>query len=336
MITFLYPYSAWLLLLPFVVRFVLPAVEGLYGDALSVPFVADFAAVSAKTKTNGLSLTRTGLTKRFWSCFVVYALIVAALMRPVQTGEPIRISNEGRDILMVTDISTSMQEDDFSFNGYRLSRLNAVKAVVSEFIKKRQNDRVGLILFGTQAYLQAPLTYDKASVLEILNSTDAGMAGNSTSIGDALGLALKTLKDTGGNINRKVIILLTDGENNDGKLSMAEATAMATEEGVKIYTIGVGGGRQSFMKAFFGMGNSSLDEQSLKNIAAETEGRYFKADDVKGLANVYNAINLSEPESSDENFVYPRRDIYYIPLLLAVITAAILMYAYQRRGYKNG
>ena len=332
MITFLYPDFAWLILLPFIVRLILPAVKGLYGEALSVPFVADFADISAQSKAKNSALTRAGLTRGFWVCFLIYSLLVLAAMRPVQMGEPVRINQEGRDILMVTDISTSMLEEDFSTKTFRLSRLNAVKAVVSEFVKKRQDDRIGLILFGTQAYLQAPLTYDRQSVLEILNSVDAGMAGNSTAIGDALGLALKSLKDKGGELNRKVIILLTDGENNDGRLSLPEATAMAAEEGVKIYTIGVGGGRQSLINAFFGGGNTSLDEKSLKRLAAETEGRYFRADDLKGLVNVYKAIDLLEPESSDENFVYPRQELYYLPLLLAVLLVSVMMYAYQRKG----
>lgn len=332
MIIFLYPYFVWLLLLPFAVRWLLPVVKGSYGDALSVPFAADFADISAQSKAKNISLNKAGLTRGFWACFLIYAMLVCAAMRPVQTGIPVRISNEGRDILMVTDISTSMLEEDFSTRNFRLSRLNAVKAVVSEFVKKRQDDRIGLILFGTQAYLQAPLTYDRQSVLEILNSVDAGMAGNSTAIGDALGLALKSLKDKGGELNRKVIILLTDGENNDGSLSVPEATAMATQEGVKIYTIGVGGSRQSLLNSFFGVGGSSLDEQSLKQLAAETEGRYFRADDLKGLVNVYKAIDLLEPESSDENFVYPRQELYYIPLLFAVLLVSVMMYVYQRKG----
>ena len=332
MITFLYPYFAWLILLPLVVKIILPFVKGSYGDALTVPFAADFADISAQSKAKNISLTKAGLTRGFWACFLIYSLLVLAAMRPVQMGEPVRISNEGRDILIVTDISTSMLEEDFSTRNFRLSRLNAVKAVVSEFVKKRQDDRIGLILFGTQAYLQAPLTYDRQSVLEILNSVDAGMAGNSTAIGDALGLALKSLKDKGGELNRKVIILLTDGENNDGKLSLPEAADMAAQEGVKIYTIGVGSGRQSLINAFFGGGNASLDEKSLKHLAAETEGRYFRADDLKGLVNVYKAIDLLEPESSDENFVYPRQDLYYLPLLAAILLAAILMYVYQRKG----
>ena len=332
MITFLYPYFAWLLLLPFAVRWLLPVVKGSYGDALSVPFAADFADISAQSKAKNISLSKAGLTHGFWACFLIYAMLVCAAMRPVQTGMPLRISNEGRDILMVTDISTSMLEEDFSTRNFRLSRLNAVKAVVSEFVKKRQDDRIGLILFGTQAYLQAPLTYDRQSVLAILNSVDAGMAGTSTAIGDALGLALKSLKDKGGELNRKVIILLTDGENNDGSLSVPEATAMAAQEGVKIYTVGVGGSRQSLLNSFFGVGGSSLDEQSLKQLAAETEGRYFRADDLKGLVNVYKAIDLLEPESSDENFVYPRQELYYIPLLLAVLLASVMMYVYQRKG----
>ena len=163
------------------------------------------------------------------SCFV---FIVLALMQPVKTGEPERLNNKGRDILLVTDISTSMLEEDFEYNHRRLSRMEAVRAVVSDFVKNRANDRLGLILFGTRAYLQAPITFDKQAVIDILDTMKAGMAGQSTAIGDALALALKTLRGTKTDKDNQVIILLTDGENNDGKMSVAEAIELAKGEGV--------------------------------------------------------------------------------------------------------
>jgi Ca-activated chloride channel family protein len=155
-------------------------------------------------------------------------------MRPILYGEPVPLKTEGRDILLISDISTSMREPDFAYQGYRLDRLTAVKVVVSDFVKKRLNDRLGLILFGTQAYLQAPLTHDRQTVLEVLQSADAGMAGDSTAIGNALMLALKALQQAGAT-DRKVIILLTDGENNDG-VPMAQAMDAVRQAGVTVYT----------------------------------------------------------------------------------------------------
>ena len=332
MITFLYPYLVVLVLLPFAVRYLLPRVKGLYGDALQVPFLHDFAAINEKSGQRVGSISGSDkLSLSFWLWFLVWVLLPLAVMRPIEVGEPIRIKNEGRDILMVTDISTSMLEQDFALQGRRLDRLTAVKLVASDFIKKRPSDRIGLVLFGTRAYLQVPLTYDKASLEEVLMSMEAGMAGNSTAIGDALGLGLKSLQNEDKESkNNKIIILLTDGENNDGKLSLPEAIQLAKKEGVKVYTIGVGGGSFSLANAFFGIKTSSLDEKSLKELADETKGRYFRADDVAGLLNVYKAIDALEPKETEENFIYPKTELYYVPLLSAIILAMILAYTYRR------
>ena len=137
--------------------------------------------------------------------------------------------------MLVLDISTSMLNQDFFINQQRIDRLTAVKKTASDFIKKRANDRIGLVLFGTRAYLQSPITFDKAAISNILWSTDAGMAGTSTAIGDAVGLALKTLRKEKNKSGDKIIILLTDGENNDGSLSMPEVLKLAKDENIKIY-----------------------------------------------------------------------------------------------------
>ena len=196
MIVFAYPLAFLLLIVPFAVYFLTPAVKGMHGDALRVPFIADLKRISvsagsiwANTKSDAK------LSSRFWGLYIVWLLLTMACARPQLLGEPIRLKNEARDIMLVLDISTSMVEDDFSLYGRRITRLEAVKNVVSEFVDKRANDRIGLILFGTRAYLQSPLTFDKASVKDILWSMKAGMAGDSTSIGDALGLALKKMRE---------------------------------------------------------------------------------------------------------------------------------------------
>lgn len=332
MIVFEYPFLFWFLLLPFVVRYFFKSVKGMYGDALKIPFIKDFEEIKKQNQryTVFQKDNINSLNQRFWSLFVLWFLLVCALAKPILIGEPVKVKNEGRDILMVTDISTSMLETDFYFQNRRLSRIDAVKAVVSDFVTKRLSDRMGLILFGTRAYLQVPLTFDKNNLNNILLQTDAGMAGNSTSIGDALGLALKTLKENSLPTDQKVIILLTDGENNDGSLSLPKAVELAREEGVKIYTIGVGSEGFNLANAFFGISNSGFDEKSLQEMANETKGRYFKATDLKELVEVYRQIDALEPVTGDENYVFEKKQLFYIPLLMAFLLSVYMIYLFRR------
>lgn len=321
---FAYPYALILLILPFIWRAIMPIVKGLHGDALRVPFIRDIERVSIKSGSlwsMGQTNDEKKYSKLFWLLYLIWVLLTLAIVRPQWVGEPIRLKNNSRDILLIMDISNSMLERDFSIKGRAIDRLSAVKAVASEFIKKRTDDRVGLILFGTRAYLQAPLTYDKKSVNDILWSMDAGMAGDSTAIGDALGLALKTLKDTP-NRDNKMIILLTDGESNDGSLPLAQAIKLAKEEKIKTYTIGVGA-PNAFMSSFFGVrlqsAQSALDEKSLQELAASTKGTYFKAEDTATLQRIYNAIDKMEPSLNENRFIQETHELYYIPLLMALI-----------------
>lgn len=317
----------WLLLLPLIWSFILPAVKGLHGDALKIPFLSDLQKISS---TQGTIKPWSGqasmqLSWRAAILWLIWVLLVIAAARPQWVGEPIKLRSESRDILLVTDISTSMLEPDFVLGRQRIDRLTAVKKTAQDFMDKRIDDRVGLILFGTNAYLQAPLTYDRKAVSEILWQTDAGMAGQSTAIGDALGLALKTLKDTP-NPERKIVILLTDGENNDGSVSLPQAIKLARDEGVKIYTIGVGSDRAfsaSFLGIRIGGGAPGLDEESLKEIAAETKGRYFRAKDTASLEKIYEAIDALEPSQSEGQVIQEVYDWYYIPLILAFLVALI-------------
>lgn len=327
---FAFPYAFLLILLPFVWRFLWPAAKGLHGDALKIPFIKDLEKISIKSGAlwqMGASTEGYRLSKLFWWLFVIWVLLVIAVARPQWVGEPIRLKNESRDIMLVLDISTSMLEPDFAYNNRRIDRLSAVKKTASDFISKRANDRIGLILFGTRAYLQSPLTFDKKSVEEILWSMDAGMAGDSTSIGDALGLALKTLKDAPKGDN-KVIILLTDGENNDGSLSMPQAVKLASEEGIKTYTIGVGS-KNSFLGLFLGA-VPGVDEKGLKALAQATAGQYFRAEDTSTLQQIYNYIDKLEAAPQENRFIRETTELYYIPLLAAIILSFILALVVRR------
>lgn len=330
MITFAYPLLFGLLGLPFVFYWLMPAVKGLHGDAVKVPFIADLKRISvASGGIWSMSAATKGGSKKFWPVYLVWALLCVAAARPQFVGEPLRLQNESRDIMLVLDISTSMLEPDFAYKGKRITRLDAVKKVVSEFADKRANDRLGLILFGTRAYLQAPLTFDKAGVKDILWSMKAGMAGDSTSIGDALALALKTLS-AAPKKEEKVIILLTDGENNDGSLSLGQAVKMAADEGIKTYTIGVGSPNTFFQ--MLSLAAPGVDEQGLNLLAQATKGRYFRAENTGDLQKVYDIIDTLEASASDERYIQETEELYYIPLLAAFVLAITMIWLLRRGG----
>lgn len=325
------PQAAWLLLLPLVVYFMFPAIKKTYGDALKVPFLADIKQIQS-VSGKGISFKPAVFSAiKIFLLALVWVLMVLALCRPQWVGKPIPVKNEGREILLVVDISNSMSEEDFQYKNEMYSRLTAVKNVIDNFIDKRTSDRIGLVLFGTQAYLQAPLTYDKQSVKEILWNADAGMAGNSTSIGDAVGVALKNLAESEGKPENKVIILLTDGENNDGSLSLPQAIALAKEEGVKIYTIGAGSDSENFFGGLFSIPvNTGLDEESLQALAAETKGNYFRAKDVNSLFQIYNEIDKLEPMTSEGRYVQEVKELYPYAAAMALILFMILMLLAKR------
>ena len=327
---FVYPEAFWLLIVPFVIYFLLPKVRGLHGKALRVPFIDDLKSIKQKSEHLRVSPLsgRVLFSLKFLYVLLIWGLLVMAAARPQFAGEPYRLKAENRDIMLVIDISNSMLQPDFYAKGQRIDRMTAVKAVVSTFIDKRTEDRVGLVLFGTLAYLQSPLTFDKQAVKEILLNTDAGMAGNSTSIGDALGIALKNLQ-TEQNKENKVIVLLTDGENNDGSLSMAQAIDLAEKEGIKVYTIGVGGGG-NFISSLFSLRNNEFDEASLKELAKRTRGNYFQAKDLNTLAQVYQRIDDLEPQSNQSNVVQEIRELFYIPLVIALFLLLGLLFLPRR------
>lgn len=324
--TFAYPQMFWFLLLPIVFYFILPKTKGTFGSALRVPFINDLKEIKNKTSYIAVpSMGKNILTSlKFLYLFSIWALLTIAAARPQFVGEPYRLNARNRDIMLIIDISTSMLEPDFSASTHRIDRLTAVKAVVSNFAEKRTEDRLGLILFGTRAYLQSPLTFDRQTVKNILLNTDAGMAGNTTSIGDALGLALKNLKDEK-NKDNKLIILLTDGENNDGSLSMAQAISLAEKEGIKIYTIGVGA-EALFFGSLFNLQSNELDEKGLKELAQKTKGNYFRATDLNSLAEIYQKIDLLEPQDNEGNVVQEKTELFYWPIVGALVLALVLLF----------
>lgn len=327
MIHFSYPAGGLLALLPVLIYFLFPAAQKMYGDALKVPFVDALSLIKEKAGSGiEVGVISISLRLRLLLLSVIWLLCAIALARPQWAGEPMRIKNEARDILLVVDISNSMAENDFEYQNTYYDRLTAVKNVVSQFIDKRTEDRMGLVLFGSRAYMQVPLTFDKQSLKEVLWETDAGMAGNSTAIGDAIGVALKNITQDAKKSENKVIILLTDGENNDGKLSLAQAISLAKDEKVKVYTIGVASDSKPFFGGFFNIPvNSGLDERSLYALAEETKANYYRAKDVKSLLKIYDEINKLEPQENEGRYVQEVKDLYYYPAGLAMLLFVVLM-----------
>jgi Ca-activated chloride channel family protein len=196
--------------------------------------------------------------------------------------------------------------------------------VANEFIRQRAGDRVGLILFGSRAYLQAPLTFDRQTVSQLLDEALINIAGEKTAIGDAIGLAIKRLRDKTGD---RLLILLTDGENTAGAMPPLKAAELAAQLGLKIYTIGIGPDRRAG-NSFFGMmrgRRSGFDEQTLQLIARQTGGQYFHASNTRELAGVYKQIDALEPVESDVRVYRPRQSLFYWPLGIALALFCIAL-----------
>lgn len=325
MIELAYPELLWLLIIPVCVYFILPSARRMYGDALKTPFLQDIAEIKSNFKS--IRFVRSSARSSYLKMFLmslVWLCLITALCRPQWVGEPVRVKNEGRDIVLAVDISTSMLERDFEYQRKYYTRLAVVKEVVSQFIDKRGEDKIGLLLFGTRAYMQVPLTYDKQAIKDVLSVVAAGMAGNSTSIGDAIGVALKNMPAD--DKAAKIIILLTDGENNDGSLSMPQAIELAQQEDVKIYTIGVGSDEVSMFGGLLTMSrDAGIDEESLKKLASATEGTYFRAKDTDSLQKVYEQINQLEPQKQEGRFVQETKEFFYYPASLALLLFMLLI-----------
>ena len=225
-------------------------------------------------------------------------LCVIALARPQAGQKETEIVTEGIDIMLCLDTSGSMRALDFEREGKRTDRLDVVREVVKAFIQKRQNDRIGMVVFGEQAFTQCPLTMDYGVLLSFLDRIEIGMAGDSTALGSALATGVKRLKEVPG--ESKVIILVTDGRNNAGRIAPETAAEIAKTYEVKVYTIGVGveGESPFLMETLFGKRyvyqKVDLDEETLKQIADVTGGAYFRAQDTASLEEIYEQIDQME------------------------------------------
>jgi len=264
---------------------------------------------------------------------LVWLLLVFAASRPQWIGEIESLPVTGRDLLLAVDISGSMDTQDMVLNNAAVNRLKVVKKVAGEFIQRRHGDRVGLILFGSRAYLQTPLTFDTETTATLLEESEIGLAGRETAIGDAIGLAVKRLRDDAA--AERVLVLLTDGANTSGEVQPLQAAEFAARDGLTVYTVGVGAD-EMMVQDFFGSRvvnpSADLDEDTLQAIAERTGGRYFRARDTKSLEKIYEILDELEPVESDVETIRPVDELFYWPLGLAY-TLALLATLFSIRPF---
>ncbi len=233
--------------------------------------------------------------------------------------------------MLAVDLSGSMKQRDFELKQQLVDRLTATKAVAGDFIRRRAGDRIGLILFGDQAYLQTPLTFDRQTVQQLLDESVLGLAGERTAIGDAIGIAIKRLQNRPK--SNRVLILMTDGANTAGRVDPQEAAEMAASIGLKIYTVGIGSESQA--GGFFNSGRSDLDEQALIAIASVTQGQYFRARDTAEFERIYDRLDQLEPIDQKAETWRPQQDLFRWPLLAALLFWALALWARRVWGARS-
>lgn len=306
-------WALWLLPLPIIMR-LMPAVKREQA-ALKVPSFTlwqnDFGQYQgANSKANIAWLL---------PC-LIWASLVIALTRPSWLGDVVELPVSGRDLMMAVDISGSMEIKDMKINGTAVDRLSVVKEVLNDFIDRRTGDRLGLILFGSNAYLQNPLTFDRETVRTFLNEAALGLAGKNTAIGDAIALAAKRLENNPA--ESRVLVLLTDGANTAGEIDPVKAAELAAQMGIRIHTVGLGADSMR-VTSFFGVQqvnpSRDLDENSLRKIADLTGGKFFRARNITELDEIYTIIDQLEPTEKDPEVYRPQTSLYQWPLLAALI-----------------
>jgi Ca-activated chloride channel family protein len=272
---------------------------------------------------------------RPWLLALAWLCLVAAAARPQWVGSPQAQQRSGRAMMLAVDLSGSMRTDDMELAGQPVSRFGAVEAIAGDFIARRSGDELGLILFGSRAFLVTPLTYDLSAVGAQLHAATVGLAGTETAIGDAIAVAVKRLSALPE--QARVLILLTDGVNNAGSIAPLDAARAAKAAGVRVYTIGIGA-TEMRVPDFFGTRivnpSADLDENMLRSLATDTGGRYYRATDTSALAAAYRAIDALEPMPQHGPELRPRHELFRWPLLAGALCLLLaLAPPAQRRAW---
>ena len=307
MLELAHPWMLLLLGLPLLMR-LLPAYRE-RRDAVKVPFFNQLLELSEQRPEVGAMLRDRSRAQRFLVGFM-WLCLVAAAAKPQWLGPPIEQQKSGRDLMIAVDLSGSMAARDFTLaDGTAIDRLHAVKQVLGELVSLHESDRLGLIVFGSAAYLQSPFTDDHSVWMQLLMETEIGMAGQSTVFGDAIGLAIKLFRQR--ESDNRVLIILTDGNDTGSKVPPIDAAKVAASYAIRIYPIAIGDPRT--------VGEEALDSATLERVAEVTEGRSFLALDQKQLRQAYQTIGELEPEIYEVISFRPRQDLHWIPVALALL-----------------
>lgn len=324
------PWLGLLLPLPWLVYQILPRREHQH-TAIQVPYFKTLQAMQENTPN-----VKRGDLLRKVLLLLIWVGVLAAAAQPRWVGDPVSLPTSGRDLLLAVDISGSMEAADMIIEDDAIQRIDAVKFVVTDFIDRRSSDRLGLILFGSQAYLQAPLTFDRETVGTFLQEAQLGFAGQQTAIGDAIGIAVKRLQARPA--SSRVLILLTDGANTAGEVDPRQAADLAKLADVKIYTVGVGAD-EMLQRTFFGTRkinpSADLDEETLQYISKQTGGQYFRARDPKELIQIYQQLDLLEPIEQDNEFYRPTKALYFWPLGIAFFASLVMALGFVSWQYRR-
>lgn len=316
MFDFAWPWLFTALPLPLLLRWILPAAKQ-DTTALNITFLEELASLSGQhSYTNQASWHKT------LPFIIIWCLLVIAAARPQWIGDTLPIKPTGRDLLVAVDTSGSMQENDMQWQGKDVDRLTLIKKLFGPFIANRTGDRVGLILFGSNAYLQSPLTFDRKTVKTWLDESMISIAGSQTAIGAAIALGVKRLYNQ--SENSRVLVLLTDGSNNAGDISPEEATKLAAQAKVKVYTIGIGSDKMIRYGFSSLPASADLDENALKQIAEQTGGQYFRARSEADLLKISATLDKLEPVNQATDQTRYIQEYYVWPLFIAILLSMLI------------
>jgi Ca-activated chloride channel family protein len=293
----------------------LPAVKQ-KRNALATPFFDRLVQASGQKPYKGVSIAKRRISA-FIALILIWVLVLIACASPQFVGEPEQKIKTARSMMIAVDISGSMTTNDWEIEGNRVTRYEAVKSVMDEFIQRRKGDRLGLLVFGSQAYLQSPFTLDLESVNQMLHEVEVGVAGQETALGNAIGRSIQFLEAD--SVDKKVLILITDGVDSGSEINPVQAARTAAKDSIVIYTIGMGDPNA---------GMFDVDEKSLKLIASETGGTYFRAIDREELEKVYSTINQLEPIDYEDDSYRPVELLYFWPLSAAFGLAILYQLLY--------
>lgn len=313
MYTLTYPWLLLLLILPLAVRLLLPSYTHVQW-AIRVPDLATIGRVLGLRPSQGATVHG----QSFWGLFILWllwGLLVIAIARPQLIEPPLERLLPSRDVMLLVDLSGSMETEDFvGSGGERLNRLEAVKQVLTEFLQERDGDRVGLIVFGNSAFVQVPFTQDLEACRTLLAELQVRMAGPKTAFGDAIGLGINLF--TNSDIEDRLMIALTDGNDTGSRIPPTEAAKIAADNGVVIHVVGMGDPTA--------VGEEQLDEITLKAVGEATGGKYFHADDGLQLSQIYEEIDKLETKEVQKEVYYPKTDLYH--LFLGAFFLCFLLY----------